>query len=259
MTKENSLKRFFVNYWWILKGELYSLRIQWVFYIMLISISPLSYLFFLWFYGGGGDPSANLYTVTGAVASSAVTAAMLGLGQSIGGYRQTHVMEYYATYPISKLSFVLALSSKGVVFAFPSALIIMIIGGASLNVPIVSNLLPVIMVYLVGAFSLAGVGAIIGFYSPTPKAASMTTQMISPLIVLFAPVYMPLVNLPRFLQLTSYAIPTTYVARGLREALTAPFSNMYWTNLLILLAFTVLGLVASVYKTNWRVTSTEAR
>ncbi|QOR34623.1 ABC transporter permease [Clostridium sp. 'deep sea'] len=257
--ENNKIKKFFIDYWWILKGKLYDMRLEWKFYIILISLSPLSYLFFLWFYGGMGDYSKNLYIVTGSVANSAVTAAMLGLGQSIGSLRLSHVMEYYATYPISKLSFILALASKGVIFSIPSAIIILVIGGPVLGVPVISNLIPIFIVYFAGAFSLAGLGAIIGFYGSTPYSSSMITQIVSPLIVLFAPVYFPLFKLPRFLQISSHVIPTTYVARGMRQAITTPYSTGYWLNILILLGFTIVGLVASVYKTSWRVTSTEAK
>jgi hypothetical protein len=59
-----------------------------------------------------------------------------------------------------------------VAFSAPSAFIVLIVGSISLGLPLLPALLPTIIVYVLGAFSLAGLGAITGFYSPTPDAAS---------------------------------------------------------------------------------------
>jgi ABC-type multidrug transport system permease subunit len=65
-------------------------------------------------------------------------------------------------------------------------------------------------------------------------------------------------RLPFFLQVTSRFIPTTYVAAALREALTQPFSPLHWSSVAVITLFGVIGLAASVYKADWRVTASEA-
>jgi len=259
MKTVGNLRKSLVDFWWITKGQLYSMRTQWSWYVILLTISPLSYLFFLSFFADLSDPSVALFVVTGSVASSTVTAAMLGLGQTISGLRAANVLEVYATLPISKLAFVMALTARGVAFSAPSAFIVLLVGSISLGLPLLPALLPTVIVYVLGAFSLAGLGAIIGFYSPTPDAASLATQVVAPLVTLFAPVFMPMERLPFFLQVTSRFIPTTYVAAALREALTQPFSPLYWSSVVVITLFGVLGLAASVYKADWRVTASEAR
>jgi len=252
--------RSVVDFVWILKGQLYSLRIQWFWYVVLLSISPLSYLFFLWYYSASMTSSDTaIYVISGSIASSAVSAAMLSLGQTIASMRQTNVLEFYATLPVSRLAFVLALAGRGVLLAFPSALVVLLIGSAVLNIDIWGRLWAVAVVYLAGAFSLAGLGAMIGFYSRTPESASLATQVIQPLLVLFAPVYMPIQRLPDALQITSRIIPTTYVADAMRGALGGSSMNPLYLNLGVLILSGVASLSLALRRASWRVGRSDAR
>jgi ABC-2 type transport system permease protein len=245
------MPRRLTEFLWLLKGELYQLRSQWFWYLVFMSFSPLTYLFFLWIYGGVRTPEAQMYIITGAVANGAVSSAMLSLGQSIGGMRDKHALEYYASLPVSKLSFIGALATRGVLLSFPSSLTILLVGSAGLGVPLRVNPVTLVIAYLAGAFSLAGVGAVIGFYSRDSQMVSLHTQIVTPLLVLFAPVYVPLNQLPAFLQTTARFLPTTYVAACLRAAIgyaTTP----YWPSLAVVLVWAGVTLALALSRAGWR-------
>ncbi len=104
-----------------------------------------------------------------------------------------------------------------------------------------------------GAYSLAGVGAIIGFYARTAEAVGLATQVVHPFLVLFAPVFVPMAQLPAFLRVTSNFIPTTYVAEALRAAVSGRLGPRFWLDLGVTAAFTVVGLALSHIKADWRV------
>jgi len=255
----SSLRKFLTDFCWILKGQMYSLRLNWFWYVVLLSISPLSYMFFLWFYSSNAATAeASLYAISGSIASSAVTAAMLSLGQTIGSMRESNVLEFYATLPVNKLAFVAALAGRGVLFAFPSALVVFLIGAIGLGLQLWSHLGLLAIAYFAGAFSLAGVGAFIGFYSRTPETASLVTQVVNPLLVLFAPVYMPIDRLPQWLQATARVLPTTYAAEAMRAALGLGDMQVFGRDVLILLLFGMATLLLSLRRTSWRLGRTDA-
>lgn len=252
------LHKSLVDLWWILKGQLYVLRIRWFWYVVLLSVSPLSFLFFLWFYGANSSTTDTLYAISGSIASSAVTAAMLSLGQTIGGMRETNVLEFYATLPVSKAAFLAALAGRGVLLAFPSALIVFFIGSLTLGSPVWDHIGMLTVSYFAGAFSLAGVGTFIGFYSKTPETASLVTQVVQPLMVLFAPVYMPIDRLPLVLQSVAKLIPTTYAAEAIRVAFGLGSRGIFYRDVAVLLAFGTFAFLLSTRRAAWRLGRSDA-
>lgn len=244
-------RRLWVEFSWLLRGQLYELRSQWFWYLIYLSFYPLTFLFFLWIYGASADPDAALYVVTGAVANGAVSGAMLSLGQGIARLRDQHALEYYASLPIAKFSFVAALATKGVLLSLPASLTILFVGTAALGLPLHVSPVFLILAYVVGSYSLAGVGAIIGFYSSTQNVG-LITQIVGPLIVLFAPVYVPASRLPTLLQSTARFLPTTYVATCLRTAVTGAPAALFWPAFAVTLGWSCGGLVLGLAKANWR-------
>lgn len=248
------------NVYYIFLGQLYSLRVQWFWYFVMMSISPLSYLFFLHFYS---SPSPNhetiVYSISGAITSCAVSAAMLSLGQIIGSMRESNMMEYYATLPISKGAFISAIALRGIVFSLPSAVIIYVTGAISLDHIMWDNLILLFVAFCIGSFSMAGLGAIVGFYGRTPQEVSWTTQVIQPLIVLFAPIYLPIDKLPPVLQVTSKFIPTTYISRAIRYTFGYGELWRYITDCAILLMLGAIFLIIAVTKVSWRLTDNDTK
>ncbi|MEW6524322.1 MAG: ABC transporter permease [Bacillota bacterium] len=236
---------------WLLLGELYSLRLAWFWYLVHMALSPLLNMFLLYMYGGRGNPQATLFAVTGSLAQGLTVASMLTLGQNIGSLKDQNAYEHYATLPISRLTFLLATTTRSMIFSVPSFIVILVTGVTVLRLPLSPNAL-LVPVVLVAGYSLAALGAFIGFYSPTGQVASLATQVLAGLMSTMAPVYLTLEQLPQFLRVTALAVPTTYVARALRAALTGPVTPALWTDIGILLAFTSASLWLVTKKVDWR-------
>jgi ABC-type multidrug transport system permease subunit len=77
---------------------------------------------------------------------------------------------------------------------------------------------------------------------------SLATQVISPFIVLFAPVYLPIEKLPFFFQFTSRFIPTTYSARAMRVTMGYGDFSTFWIGYLDFAGIFVLCLYGAVRK-----------
>lgn len=236
---------------WLLRGELYSLRLSWFWYLFHMALSPLLYMFLLYLFGGRGRPEVTLFVVSGSLAQGLTTASMLTLGQNIGSLKDQHAFEYYATLPISRVTFLLATATRAVLFSLPSFLTILCVGTLTLQLPIRLSLL-ILPVVLLAGYCLAGLGAFIGFYSPTGQVASLATQVLTGLMVSLAPVYLAMEQLPGFLRTTAHFIPTTYVASALRAVLSGQVGPRTWLDLGVLAAVTLVSMWLVARKLDWR-------
>lgn len=149
---------------WLLRGELYLLRLSWFWYLFHMALSPLLYMFLLYLFGGRGWPEVTLFVVSGSLARGLTTASMLTLGQNIGSLKDQHAFEYYAALPISRVAFLLATATRAALFSLPSFLTILCVGTLTLQLLIRLSLL-ILPVVLLAGYCLAGLGAFIGFYS----------------------------------------------------------------------------------------------
>ena len=238
------------EYWWLLHGQLHQLRLQWFWYVVMMSFVPLVTMAFLWFFTGR-SPEALLFIITGSITTALCTSAMLTLGQNIGYMKEPGSFEYYASFPISKPVFILALATRSVILSIPSSVILLLIGAFIFGVPMRPS--PVtILIFILAGYSLAGLGAFVGFLSRDGQTAGLVTQIIDPLIIFLAPVYIPGEHLPRFLQYTSRFIPTTYVANALRASVAGSVTSQTWLEIGLLVVWTVLTLWAASRKLAWR-------
>ncbi len=239
------------DFYWLLMGEFYILRLMWFWYLIQMALAPVLQMFLLYMYGGRGNPEATLFAVTGSLAVGLSSAAMLTLGQAIGSLKDQNAFEHYATLPISRLTFLLAMTTRAMIFSLPSFVTILVVGTTVLRLPLAPNPLVVPVVLLAG-YSLAALGAFVGFFSPTGQVAGLATQVLAGMMTTLAPVFVTLEQLPAFLRLTSIFVPTTYVARALRAGLTGPVTSELWSDMAILAAFTCGSLWLVSGKLDWR-------
>lgn len=242
-------RKFVVDSWVVFVSQVFELRHMWVWSFVMASFFPLTLLGFLLLSGGGASERV-LYIVTGSITYAVTMQAGLSLGQRIGGMKMRRVFDYYASLPISKLSFICGLNLNAVLLCVPSTITLLVIGVLAFDVRVVNPyLLPV--AFVLGGFSLAGVGAVIGFYSRSGQIAGIVTQIANPILVFFAPVYIAEAALPGFLRYTAWVLPTTHVARLLRSAL-GEVTEGIWQSVAILVGFIILSVILVQRGLDWR-------
>jgi len=202
-------------------------------------------------YFQGRSPEALLFIITGSITTALGTSAMLTLGQNIGYMKDAGSFEYYASFPISKPVFILALATRSVILSIPSSVILLSIGAFVFGVPMRPSPIT-ILIFILAGYSLAGLGAFVGFFSRDGQTAGLVTQIIDPLIVFLAPVYIPVECLPRFLQHTAKLLPTTYVANALRASVAGSLTSRTWHEIGFLATWTIFSLWAASRKLAWR-------
>ncbi|MED9903356.1 MAG: ABC transporter permease [Lachnospiraceae bacterium] len=232
---------------YLIKAELLSLRLNWQWSLLIVLVSPLSVLFFLYLLMGE-NVAYMPYIVTGNIVMSLVTGTMLTLGQELGLLKQICGFEYYAVLPIKKIYLIVAYLVRATLTTIPSILILMFVGKYILKLPIRFHVSFIVIVLLSG-ISLSALGAFIGMYSKDSEQASIFTQVIQPVIVYCAPVFMPLEQMPQSIKYISYLIPTTHVANALRASLGGQFD---WVSIGILVIFSIISIILVEFKMDWR-------
>lgn len=238
-----------VDFVWLLRGELFVLRTSWFWYVVQVSFVPLSYVVFLWLLVGRRDPSAMLFAVTGSWVVTISLGAMLSLGQHLGALKDRHAYEYYATLPISKAVFIAAVTTRGVLLSLPSLVVVMLVGRLAFGFAIPPA---AVAILALSAYSMAGAGAVIGFWSPTAQVASLATQVLQTVITLLAPVFVPADSLPLPLRFTSWLWPTTHAALALRAVVADAPLAAYWPSVAALGAYVVVSVVLIPRRLEWR-------
>lgn len=240
-------KAFLVLVW----TQFFILRTGWFWYLVMMSLQPLTLLLFIRFLLGPSDNSIVLYLITGNIVLSLSLSSMLSLGQDLGWLKDDHAFDYYATLPVPKSALIVAIVTRSALLALPSIVIVLIFSVWFFDISLKPHPL-ILIVLLLGGYSLSGLGAIIGFYSPNGRIASLLTQIIQPIIIFLAPVFVPLDRLPKMLQFTSTLMPTTYVAQALRDCLIGQVGISTWSSTLVIAAITVVSFVFVERGLDWR-------
>lgn len=229
----------------IFKAALLDIRTQWAWYLLLMMANPLAVLLFLQIIAKGViDFDAYM---TGSVVMTFGTGIFLSLGQTISHYKKTAALDYYLSLPLSKEEIVLSQVFRNIVLSLPSMIIISLIGTAIYHVKISLNLLFFLAVLLT-SISLAGLGTMIGVLSPTMQVASIMTQVVTPILIYLAPVFVTVAELPKPIQLISYVFPTRYAANAIRAAISGQWSLDY----LVLFLIGGLSMMYVVKFVDWR-------
>lgn len=236
------------DFLWLLRGELFLLRETWYWYLVHSSFVSVSYLVFLWLLVGRAGTSDVTYLVVGSLVTGLSLGGMLSLGQDLGFLKEVNAFDYYAALPISKAAFVAAVTTRGTLLALPSNVVVAILSMLFFNVSLPLVTIPIL---LLSAYAMAGVGAVIGFWSPSAQVASLLTQILQTVIIFFAPVYYPPEVLPKFLRVIAYLWPTTYSATAINAAISGDAAGVY-RSVVVLAGFCLVSLVLVPMRLDWR-------
>ena len=108
----------------------------------------------------------------------------------------------------------------------------------------------IIIIMLISGYSLSAIGALIGTRSRDAQQAGILTQIVQPVIVFCAPVFVPKEALPKWLAIISNIIPTKYVAAALRSACIGVVD---WLSLLVLFIFCIISIFVVDRAMDWRI------
>ncbi len=240
---KNILKSQFI----LCKAEILGLRLNWVWALIIVLITPISIMFFL--HNLMSDNKAyDIFILTGNMTISLVTGTMLTLGQELSVLKQLNGFDYYAVLPFKKINLIIAYIFRATLTTIPSMIIIYLTGKYILKMNL-SFSFGIVFAIILSGFSLSAMGVFIGIYSKNAQQASMITQIFQPLVVYLAPVFIPISEMPYFIKIISYFIPTTYIANILREGCSGRSDVK---SIIILICFSIISIFLIEKKMTWR-------
>lgn len=219
--------------------ELKGMRIYKVFILINLVVLPFSYAVVLLLSGAGQDHS---YLLSGLVGASLVSTFVSLVAHRVSNLVQPQVLELYAVFPVRMELMVLGAVAAYALIVFPQvgALIGLTIGFSYTGK---RALLAVPGVFL-GLLFLASLGVFLGTLVRNPYKAQGLFPLLSWILLLTAPVYYQVENLPRAYVTLILLNPLTHVLNVIRFPLGfAPLLNVH----LSIGVLVVIGGLTSLY------------
>ncbi len=252
--KTKVFKKFvkhFVDFYILARIQWGIIRDTWYLIVFMASMFPFTSLFFLKVF----NEDASLETITRIIVGNIVFAIVLmgltSVAQDISHEKNQGHFIYYASLPISRITFILSVLLKGVLSAIPSIIILAIVGQSMYGITLQFHI-GIIPVILFGILSCVGVGVLIGFWSRTPQVAAICGQVAMMFITFMSPVMVEIESLPSIIQYISYILPTTYLSEALRLLFQGIWSTAVIQDLIVLIVFSLFSILLIIKFIKWR-------
>ncbi|WP_239064147.1 ABC transporter permease, partial [Streptomyces sp. SID14436] len=239
-----------LKYLWL--EQMLEVRTTWSWVLMFGLLMPAAMVFGLTRIGNGlSDEQSLLFIVSGAAIFSVANEGIGTLAQRIGVLRQDGMMVYYASLPISRISFLAAMVFSRLLLILPGLITPMITAKLMYDTDFVIS--PALLIVLpLSCMALSAIGLAIGTLVRSMDLLLVIVNLMIFVLLLVAPVLIPIESLPVPLQVFGYLLPPTYAAESLRLALMGDFGTAFLLNIAALSAMTAVGLAGANRWLRWR-------
>ncbi|MFC8241645.1 ABC transporter ATP-binding protein/permease [Streptomyces chartreusis] len=227
-------------------------RTSWHVHMVFGIFMPLTMVFGFSRIGSGlTDQSSLLYIASGSGVFSIAALGTTAIAQRIGAIKAEGSMMYYASLPISKVAFVTAFVAARLLLIAPGLVTSLLAVEVLYDIKL--TLSPTLLfVYPLTALPLAALGLVIGSLIDKIELISIVTYMINFLLLLGAPLLIPLESLPVALRVISYVMPTSYGADAIRHSVTGDIDGTFALDVAILAVASVASLWIADRALRWR-------
>jgi ABC-2 type transport system permease protein len=160
-------------------------------------------------------------------------------------------LDYFGSLPISKYTLVLSVTAAFLILSLPSLILVLILGSWVLGVTVSLHFLFPLVVLCIAA-SMAAIGAAIGMVARNSAEATSLGFLITMIMAGCGPVIIPADRLPQWMLMLGTFNPASYAASALRQTVLGPVTISLAAELLVLIAWTVIGLWLVCSKIDWR-------
>ncbi|MEV0642652.1 ABC transporter ATP-binding protein/permease [Streptomyces sp. NPDC050619] len=227
-------------------------RTSWHVHMVFGIFMPLTMVFGFSRIGSGlTDQSSLLYIASGSGVFSIAALGTTAIAQRIGAIKAEGSMMYYASLPISKVAFVMAFVAARLLLIAPGLLTSLLAVEVLYDIKL--TLSPtLVFVYPLTTLPLAALGLVIGSLIDRIELISIVTYMLNFLLLLGAPLLIPMESLPLALRVISYAMPTSYGADAIRHSVTGDIDGTFVLDVAVLAVASVASLWIADRALRWR-------
>lgn len=230
-----------LKYLWL--EQMLEIRTIWYWYFIFSLFLPLAMVFGFARMGSGlTDHASLIYIISGSAIFSVTNDGLYTVAVRIGTMKKEGMLLYYASLPISKVAFVIAIVLARLVVTLPGMLAPLVFGTVVYHVNIEFNVWIIVLLPLV-ALAMCSIGMALGSFINSLEMIQIIVNILLFMLVMAAPVFIPVQALPLPLQIIGYLLPPTYAADALRHALNGNIGTAFYLDIIILLVM----IIASFY------------
>ncbi|MBC7813958.1 MAG: ABC transporter permease [Burkholderiales bacterium] len=253
ITRQSGMAKFFTDLKYLWLEQILEVRAVWYLYLTFSVLLPFAMIFGFTRMGSGlRDYNSLLYIITGASIFAVTNDGLYTLAVRMTTMKKEGMLLYYASLPISKIAFVMAIILSRLVITLPGMLI-SIFGGLAMYGAELNFSLWIVVVLVITALALSSIGMALGALVDNVEVIQVVSNVLLFVLIMAAPVFIPYDALPLPLQLASYLFPPTYAAAALRLALSGNIGPEFYGHIAVLLAMTVVSFAILNRWIRWRV------
>lgn len=214
------------------------------FIYVALSVLPISNSF-----GKGADYSD--FILPGIIAMVIMQGGVYGLAYWMTDLKARGVIKRLNATPIRPWELVLSLVASRILVIFGQIIILTLLGVFFFKAQFAGNVLSVATFGVLGGGIFLTMGLLISSFATSYDSVAPITSAIGLPMTFLGNIFYPISVLPHGLQVFAKFLPITYLADGMRQAYSLPFSwTSFWPNVVILTAwlFGILLLTAKVFK-----------
>ena len=203
---------------------------------------------------GPQQVKASTYYVPGLSALGLIAASFVNLVISVTAQREAGVLKRRRATPVPAWVLIAGRALVAIVVALAVMTVLLLIGRFAYGVRLPSHTLPgVLLTGIVGAITFCCLGYALSTAIRSADSAQPMVQAIMLPLYFISGVFIPNVNLPRWLRDVAKVFPVEHLAGGLRHAFDPATQGVgiVWSDLAVLAAWAAVGLVVALRRFSW--------
>lgn len=250
--RKQGVSKFMIDLKFLWLEQMMEVRTTWYWFVVFGMFMPLSMVFGFARIGSGlSDRTSLIFIISGAAIFAVATEGIVTMAQRVGTMKKEGMLVYYASLPISKVAFIIAIMFSRLIVALPGMVMPILIGPLLYKV----NLEPSLWIFILlplTALALSAIGMVLGSLISSLELVSVITNVLIFVLLMGAPVFIPVESLPLPLQIMGYLLPPTYAADALRHALDGSTGTAFYLDLAALVAMTLISFYVLARWLKWR-------
>ena len=157
------------------------------------------------------------YLVPGILAMNAMFSGVFNIAVVMTTMRQKGILRRLKVTPVSKSAILAAMITTRMMVTFISMAMILGIGVFAFGVQLQGSMFLLVFVVIIGSLAFTTFGFAISAYAKTVESAEAIANTVAMPMMFLGDVFLPVANMPAFIQPIAAALPLSYLGRALRE------------------------------------------
>jgi ABC-2 type transport system permease protein len=155
--------------------------------------------------------------VPGILAMNAMFSGVFNIAVVMTTMRQKGILRRLKVTPVSKSAILAAMITTRMLVIFISMALILAIGVLAFGVQLQGNMALLVFVVIIGSLAFTTFGFAVSAYAKTVESAESIANTVAMPMMFLGDVFLPVANMPSFIQPVAAALPLSYLGKAMRE------------------------------------------